>query len=63
MHECDCTKLTGSCRHDCPICGGEGVLAKKRPTSKEVIKHVEKVMQEASRHLVFDPTNKLRLKP
>lgn len=38
-------------------------MAKKRPTSKEVIKHVEKVMQEASRHLVFDPTNKLRLKP
>lgn len=28
MIACDCTKLTGECRVDCPDCGGEGVNMK-----------------------------------
>ena len=26
MNPCACTRLTGECAHDCPYCGGEGVL-------------------------------------
>lgn len=55
MYECECTKLTGKCRHDCPVCGGEGVLAKKQPTTEEFIEYTEKVVREASKHLVFEP--------
>ena len=33
MNPCECTKLTGECQHDCPKCGGEGIL----PESKDSI--------------------------
>jgi hypothetical protein len=38
MKACNCTKLTGECCHDCPVCGGEGVLGPhtSRLTAEEV---------------------------
>lgn len=35
IQDCPCTKLTGEARHDCPNCGGEGLVAKKKVRDAE----------------------------
>lgn len=70
MNPCDCTKLTGECCHDCPDCGGEGIIVKRKSklSSDEIDELLErsadgvKYLRESLEDVFKLPRQSLRLR-
>jgi hypothetical protein len=50
MRPCPCTELTGECCHDCPDCGGEGILLKRRERESKITpQEVDELLERSAR--------------